>query len=295
VAYESQLKSDRSQPRRRVAAAIEAREPESTDQNAALIAEHLEAAGDRHAAYGWHMRAATWATNRNIAATRLSWERAQRIADAMPANDPDRAAMRIAPRTMLCGTAFRVHENMAGARFDELRQLCSAAGDKASLAIGMTGLVADHAFQARMREASQLASEAIALIESIGDPNLTVGLSVPLSYAKGACGEWPDVLRWSQTAIDLADGDPSRGNLITGSPLAIAFTLRAIARYQLGRPGWRDDQRHGLAMARSVGPPDIRRGRHVCLRRGNIGWRAEARRFRDARDRGCPTGCRTIR
>jgi hypothetical protein len=254
VAYESQLKSDRSQLHRRVADAIEAREPESTDQNAALIAEHLQAAGNLRAAYGWHMRAATWATNRNIAAARLSWERARKIADALPANDPDRAAMRIAPRTMLCGTAFRVRENMAGARFDELRQLCTAAGDKASLAIGMTGLVADHAFQARMREASQLASEAMALIESIGDPNLTVGLSVPLIYAKGACGCWADVLRWSQTAIDLADGDPSRGNLITGSPLAIAFTLRAIARYQLGRPGWRDDQRHGLAMARIVDP-----------------------------------------
>ena len=124
------------------------------------------------------MRAATWATNRDIAAARLSWERARKIADALPAEDPDRAAMRIAPRTMLCGIAWRVHEHVAGARFDELRELCAAAGDKASLAIAMAGLVMDHAFQDRMREASQLASEAMALIESIGDPTLTVGLSV---------------------------------------------------------------------------------------------------------------------
>ena len=48
----------------------------------------------------------------------------------------------------------------------------------------MAGLVIDHAYQARMREASQLASEAMALIESIGDPTLTVGLSVPVIYAK---------------------------------------------------------------------------------------------------------------
>ena len=160
VAYESQLKSDRAELHRRVAAAIEARDPASADENAALIAEHLEAAGDLHAAYGWHMRAATWATNRDIAAARLSWERAQKIADALPADDPNRAAMRIAPRTMLCGIAWRVHVNVAGDRFDELRQLCTAAGDKASLAIGMAGLVMDHAYQDRMREASQLASEA---------------------------------------------------------------------------------------------------------------------------------------
>ena len=224
------------------------------EENAALIAEHLEAAGDLHAAYGWHMRAATWATNRDIAAARLSWERARKIADALPADDPNRAAMRIAPRTMLCGIAFRVHVNVAGDRFDELRELCTAAGDKASLAIAMAGLVVDHAYQDRMREASQLASEAMALIESLGDPTLTVGLSFAAIYAKIESGEWSDVLRWSQRVIDLADGDPSKGNFIFGSPLALALTTRAIARYCLGRPGWRDDLRHGLAMARNADP-----------------------------------------
>jgi class 3 adenylate cyclase len=254
VAYESQLKSDRAQLHRRLAAAIESREPESVDQNAALIAEHLEAAGDGHAAYGWHMRAATWATNRDIGAARLSWERAQKIADALPADDPNRAAMRIAPRTMLCGTASRVDVNVANEGFDELRELCTAAGDKASLAIAMAGLVMDQAYQDRIREASRLASEAWALIESLGDPTLTVGLSVPLVYPKTQSAEWSDVLRWSQRAIDLADGDPSKGNFIFGSPLALAFTSRAIVRWCLGRPGWRDDQRHGLAMARSADP-----------------------------------------
>ncbi len=254
VAYESQLKSDRAQLHRRLAAAIEARDPQSVDDNAALIAEHLEAAGDRHAAYGWHMRAATWATNRDIAAARLSWERARTLADALPTEDPNRAAMRIAPRTMLCGIAWRVHMNVAGDRFEELRQLCTAAGDKASLAIAMAGLVIDHAYHARIREASQLASEHMALVESLGDPNLTVGLSFPAIYAKMESAEYSDALRWTQRVIDLADGDPSKGNIIIGSPLAYAFTTRGIARYCLGRPGWHDDLRHGLAMARSADP-----------------------------------------
>jgi len=255
VAYESQLKSDRAERHRRVAAAIESRDPAAAEQNAALIAEHLEAAGDGHAAYGWHMRAATWATNRDIAAARLSWERAIRIADALPADDPGRAAMRIAPRTMLCGSAWRVHEHVVGARFDELQELCASAGDKASLAIAMAGLVMDHAMQARIREASQLASEAMALIESVGDAALTVGLSRSSIYPKIESGEWSDVLRWSQRLIDLADGDPSKGNFLPiGSPLAAAFTHRALARYHLNHPGWRDDLRHGLAMARSAEP-----------------------------------------
>jgi class 3 adenylate cyclase len=250
VAYEAQLKSDRSDLHRRVATAVEARELESGDENAALIAKHLEAAGDLHTAYSWHMRAATWATNRDISAARLSWERAAEIADALPADHMRRAAMRIAPRTMLCGTGWRIHAKVVGDRFDELRELCSAAGDKASLGIATAGLVVGYAHQDRVREASELASEAWALAEAVGDATLTVGLSFPVIYGQIESAEWCDVLRWSQTVIDLADGDPSKGNFLVGSPLALAFASRGMAGYFLGRPGWPEDLRRGLVMAR---------------------------------------------
>ena len=88
VAYESQLRSDRAEWHRRLAAAIQERAPGALEENAALIAEHLEAAGDLHAAHGWHMRAGAWSTNRDIGAARLSWERGCRIADALPADRP---------------------------------------------------------------------------------------------------------------------------------------------------------------------------------------------------------------
>ncbi|MCV7277232.1 AAA family ATPase [Mycolicibacter arupensis] len=97
VAYESQLRSDRANWHRKLAAAIEQGAPASVDDNAALIAEHLQAAGDLHAAYSWHMRAGAWSTNRDLVAARGSWERARRIADAMPADSPDQLSMRIAP------------------------------------------------------------------------------------------------------------------------------------------------------------------------------------------------------
>ena len=155
---------------------------------------------------------------------------------------------------MLCGTALSSPYEWYGAPFEELRQLCAAAGDMASLAIATAGLVADHVYQGRVREASQLASEAMALIESVGDSTLTVGLSFAPIYAKGENAEWSDVLLWSQTVIDLADGDPCKGNFMIGSPLALAYTTRGMARCCLGHPGWRDDQRHGLAMARSSDP-----------------------------------------
>jgi class 3 adenylate cyclase len=252
VAYEAQLKSDRTELHRRLAVGIEAREPDSADQNAALIAEHLEAAGDLLAAYGWQMRAASWATTRDITAAQLNWQRAINLADALGADFPDRAALRIAPRTMLCGIGWRVHERVAGADFEQLRELCTAAGDKSSLAVGMAGLIMDLLHQDRMREAAELASQAMALIESIGDPTLTVGLSFAANQAKGEICEWSDVLRWSQRVIELADGDSAKGNLIYGSPLALAFGTRGLARYSAGLPGWRDDLRDSVAIARSA-------------------------------------------
>ena len=131
VAYESQLKSDRAQWHRRLAAAIQERAPGSVEENAALIAEHLQAAGELRVAYGWHMRAGAWSTDRDVGAARLSWERARRIADTLPAEDPDQLSMRIAPRTMLCATDFhaRAVQESRG-RFAELRELCSAAGTR---------------------------------------------------------------------------------------------------------------------------------------------------------------------
>ena len=254
VAYESQLKSDRVELHRRVAAAIEAGAPGSVDENAALIAEHLEAAGDPQAAFGWHMRAGTRSANRDVTAARISWERARQIADSLPTDHPSRLQMHIAPCTLLCGSGWRGDYVKFSDRFEELRELCRLADDKASLAIGMTGMLGEHFMHARLREASRWASEQMSLIESIGDPMLTVAVSVVASVVKCETGEFAAVLRWSNRVIELADDDPTKGNLFIGSPLAIALAQRAFARWALGQPGWRDDFDRAVATAHLADP-----------------------------------------
>jgi adenylate cyclase len=246
VAYESQLKSDRAVLHRRFAAAVE-----QDDQHAALIAEHLEAAGDLRAAFDWHMRAGTWSLNRDHAAAQVSWERAISVADAIPDDEQDALSMRIAPRSMLCSNSFRRIHPESTARFDELRELCTAADDKASLAIGMAGLVMEHVVRGRIPEASALASENMTLIESIGDPALTVGLSFAACTAKLQVAEFEDALRWAQTVIDLAEWEPETGGIVLGSPLALAVAFRCVARWNMGLPGWRDDMRTAIALSRT--------------------------------------------
>ena len=211
MAYESQLKSDRAQWHRRLAAAIKDREPGSVDDNAALIAEHLVLAGELHAAYGWHMRAATWSTNRNVDAARLSRERARRIADTLPADEPDQLTMRITPAPCCAPPTSRPDSPGKPGPLAELRELCSAAGDKVSLAIGMTGPVAQLHYAGRSREGSRLVSEQMALLESISDPTLTVGLAFVAFVNWFNSGEFGEILRLSQTVVDLAAGDPAKG------------------------------------------------------------------------------------
>jgi adenylate cyclase len=255
VAYEAQLKSDRAELHRRVAAAIERQSARSLDENAALIAEHLEAAGDLHAAFDWHMRAGAWSNNRDITAARVSWERARRVADALPGEGPDRIAMRIAPRTALCATDWRVHADDSGVRFEELRELCALAGDKTSLAIAIGGPMAGHAQRGEVRDSRRLASEQMALFESIGDPSLTAQAGILAIGIKAQTGDLDEVLRWAQATTDWADGDPAKGNLVVGSPLAVALSLRGLARSWFGRSGWREDFDQAVAFAERSADP----------------------------------------
>ncbi|AFM19147.1 adenylate/guanylate cyclase family protein [Mycolicibacterium chubuense NBB4] len=259
VSYESQLRADRTLSHRRLARAIAEREPDSVEENAALIAEHLEASGDLQEAYGWHMRAGAWSTIRDIHAARLSWERACRIADSLFADDRSRWPLRIAPRSMLCATDWQAREvNTSRGRFAELRELCAAAEDNVSLAIGMTGLATELLYAGRPGEGSRLASEQMALLESIGDANLTTGLAFVAFANWFNAGDIDAIARWSQTVIDLADGDPSKGaGFGVGSPLAIATAFRSISRWWLGRPGWREDLENSLTIARNSDPATL--------------------------------------
>jgi adenylate cyclase len=248
VSYTTQLKSARAELHRRLAAAID-----QSDDNAALIAEHLQAAGDLTVAHTWHMRAAAWATNRDMNAAHTSWARARQIADTLPTDHPDRAAMQIAPRTLIAATAWRLGSG-AEPGFEELRDLCTAAGDQRSLAMGMAGQIVTHFENARRREASQLASELIALVHQIGDPALTVAVSIGPFVAKLETAELSALLRFSHHVIEQAHGNLAKNDLSVAALAARPYAFRGIARWCLGIPGWTDDLGSAAALARHADP-----------------------------------------
>lgn len=251
VAYESQLSSSRTQLHRRAAAAIEDRWPDDIGSNAALIAAHLGAAGELRPAFDWHMRAGEWLRNRDLGAARASWGRAQSIADRLD-DDPDQIQMRIGPRTILCATAWRVGGSPAEAGISDLRELTSVVGDSRPLATATSGFLLTLAFNGRLREAAQLGVEHAELLESIGDPAMTVGLLFGSIAANWESGQATVAARLAQRVIDLAAGDPAMGNIVVGSPLALALSMRGMANSCLGLTGWKHDLGAAVEMARDA-------------------------------------------
>jgi adenylate cyclase len=169
VAYESQLSATRTQAHRRLAAAIEARDPAAVDENAALIATHLEAAGELADAYRWHMRAAGWLRPRDLPAARAQWLSARRLADRLPDDHDDVIGMRIAPRAMLINTAVFVGSDAdEDEQYRELRDLSLQARDLRSFAIATAGRIWSFTRNdIRVPEAAALASEVEDMLSGI--------------------------------------------------------------------------------------------------------------------------------
>ncbi len=252
VAYESQLKSDRSRLHRNLATAIEEHDPQSCDANAALIAEHLEAAGDLTEAWAWHMRAGAWAQSRDVRALYTSWQRARDVADRLPANEPDRSAMRIAPRMLICGNSWRLGISLDQSGFTEFRQLCTSVGDDLSLASGTAGMLMMLVLRNKFREAAARASECAPLIETSVEPASVLDLICAASNAKYQAGEVVEGLRLAQLAVDASGGDPSKPSAILNVPAALALAFRGLTRMFLGLNGFRDDLDAAVSMARAA-------------------------------------------
>ena len=139
--------------------------------------------------------------------------------------------MRIAPRALLCAHEYRIRSGHAGEQFAELKELCAAAGDKRSLAIGLAGVALATQLDVGPRPAAPMAAELIALFDSVGDPALTVSLCVAPLTASIQGGKITAATRLAENVIDTTGGKPSLGGLITISPVASAFAVRGIARW----------------------------------------------------------------
>jgi adenylate cyclase len=251
VAYESQLSAARTRAHHRLAAAIEARNPSAADETAALIATHLEAAGELAQAHRWHLRAAEWLRPRDLLAARAEWETARRIADRLPDDHDDVIAMRIAPRTMLMSTLLYVGDDVdTNDRYREFRDLAMQTGDLRSLALGMAGRIFSISFNdSRVPEAAMLASDLEDMVSGIDcDAETKAIILNSLAYARFANCEFDAALRVIDAILALAPEVPA-------VELAPAKALRGVIEICLGdSEQGRRHLREGIEQARALPP-----------------------------------------
>ena len=96
----------------------------------------------------------------------------------------------------------------------------------------------------------------MALLDSIGDPALTVGFVVRRIRQLVQIPEISsEMLRWSQTAIDLADGDPVLGRRIRRritAGVSPSRMPRHCAVMAWPGPGWRQDLGDAVEIVRDT-------------------------------------------
>lgn len=229
VAYESQMSTHRARAHRQLASAIEARGAQ--DESAAMIATHLEAAGELKAACRWHLRAAEWLRMRDMSAARQQWESAVRLADQLPAGSDEIVALRIAPRAMLVSTELFVGADPANERrFRELRELTACVDDRASLALAMAGRIMTFIVNSsRVRDAMPLATELALLVDSLDDaPAAEMEIIyTSLAFARWANCEFAETIAVIERSLALELEPPSVDR-------AVAFAIRGLSEICLG-------------------------------------------------------------
>ena len=143
--------------------------------------------------------------------------------------------------------------------------MCTAAGDKASLAIGMTGLVIEHCIQGRIARgvAAGIRTDGAARVDRRSDPDR--GAGVPGDLRQGSTP-----VSSARPAAVVADGHrPGRRRPRQGRPSLSDRRWRSRLHRGLwpggglGRPGWRRDLRRRRGDGPKRRPGNLRPGRRL--------------------------------
>src|SRR5262249_40858407 len=130
VAYHSQLGDRRTRLHSSVARAMQALDPDKLDERAALIAHHVEQAGQAVDAARWHARAAQWASAHDRAAALRHWQRVRKILAPMT-DSQESTALALSSHAQIQNLFWHlgVSEEEAAMVFGEGRTLASRTGD----------------------------------------------------------------------------------------------------------------------------------------------------------------------
>ena len=238
VAYGSQLGERRAADHAAVARAIAAQYPERLDEQAPLVAQHWESAGEALEGARWNARAATWIGTGDPAQSLGHWRKVRELADSLPESE-EAAALGLGARIFSLQYAWRLgvsHEE-AEELFNEAERLASKAGDVRARAILLSVYAGIRGINdGDMRDFARLGRESVALAEETGDPTLYMTVAGAPSYALFQTGKIREGVAILDRAIELADGDPTvAAGISVGCPLAYCLMFKGGNLSYLGQ------------------------------------------------------------
>jgi class 3 adenylate cyclase len=230
VALESQLQSRRRRIHAAVARALELTQPQQLDEQAAVIAHHLEEAGVELEAARWHRRAAEWIGRNDVAQAIRHWQRVLALTAELPESE-ERTRLRLgACTTVLIQGGWRL--GLSGEEMDALfvegRVLAERVGDNDALLILISGYATRVGLAGGdVRRHDALAREAHALVDESTSPTAHGFALLALAYSSFLLGRFDEALRLAAQMPDLVAGDLHLGLDVAGlSLLAWSWHVR---------------------------------------------------------------------
>jgi adenylate cyclase len=239
VALESQLQSRRRRIHAAVARALEVTHPQQQGEHAAVIAHHLEQAGEGLEAARWHRRAAEWIARNHVAQAIRHWQHVLALTAELPESE-ERTRLRLgACTTVLIQGGWRL--GLSGeeteALFVEGRSLAERAGDNDARLVLIIGFAARVGLAGGdVRRYDALAREAHALVDESTSPAVHGVTLVAREYSSFLLGRIDEALRLAAEMPNVLAGDLNLGlELIGFSLLAWSWQVRAECSAHRGR------------------------------------------------------------
>ena len=246
IAYGSQLAQARARAHTAIAMGLESTDPERADENAGLIAQHFERAGDAMKAAEWHLRAIGWAGLRDPRASIRHALQIVELDDDIP-DDADGDLARLSARLYVTTMGWRVGADPAITRraFDEGVVIAERTGNTMVLALLHTSFAASPlTCEGRLAEAVFIATEAARLADDLGDPGVRVLTLTFLPYLIWLQGRLEEAVAMFDELLELTSDNPDIPfKELIGSPRAWALAVRGAILYCLGRP---EEGRRGI-------------------------------------------------
>jgi class 3 adenylate cyclase/tetratricopeptide (TPR) repeat protein len=238
VAYNSQLGGRRAAVHRRVAEALQELHPDKLDERAALLAQHLEAAGDPLEAARWSARAAAWAGLSDIAEALRHWRKVSELVETLP-DSAESGALALGARVARLHYGWRlgISEQEATAHYEAGKELAERTGDAVNLLLITAAYANVRGLAGHVEESGELGEEVNRLGIEIGDPGLRMATLGSTAYGRYVRGRLAESLAIVDEAIALGAEDPTLGGgIILVCPYAWHLMLRGVLLTNMGYP-----------------------------------------------------------